>query len=133
MNVFSVFPQYDEVTIKVAEKLDNDDAVFAIDPDLDEGNELEAGDIFQNRDDDRLYKVASVGTNEETGNYIVQASPDFMLSPEEFNEAMDKIAELDGEKRHILGDAIMAQTFKQVAPEYAHAIGKFEQMGKWYS
>lgn len=133
MNVFSLFPEYDEITVKVAQRLDNDDAVFAFDSDLESSEELSPGDLFQNRDDDRLYKVASVGTNDENGNFIVQASADFKLSPEEFSEVMDKLSSLDAEKRHMIGDAVMAHTFKQVAPEYAHAIGKFEQMGKWYA
>jgi hypothetical protein len=134
MNVFSVFPEYDEVTIKVAQALDSDDAVFALDDDSEGIADMVPGDFFQNRDDDRLYKVASIAPNEETGNIIVQASNDFSLDPEEFGVLMNKVAGMDDkEKRHMFADSLMAHTFKQVAPKYAHAVGEFESMGKWYA
>jgi len=136
MNVFSLFPGYNEGLTKVANRLDPEksNCVFAFDSDWDDVTSMQPGDIFVNRDDDCLYKVAAVEPFGDDDQYAVQTEKDFTLSVDEFTDIMRKVAEMDDdERRHLTGDSIMAHTFKQVAPEYAYGINTYVGMGKLYS
>lgn len=134
MNIFSLGPDHNDKLVKIAEQLGNDVCVFAFDDDFDDVGDMEVGDIFQNRDDEKLYKVADIENDADEDQLIVQAENDFVIRADEFSVLMDKVAAMkDAEKRHRAGDTVIFHTLKQVAPEYAHGVDMFEGTGKWYS
>lgn len=134
MNVFSVWAFDSPLMTKVAQELSDNDVILAFDDDEDGVTGIVAGDLFHNRENDVLYKVAQVVHNEEEAQIIVQAARDFPMKTDEFNALMDKIAGInDVERRHWIGDAILVHMLKQAAPECQHGVGVFEQLGKWYA
>jgi hypothetical protein len=130
MDAYRLNPEHCELVQKIAERLDDDESVFAFDDDAT----LKVGDVFENNDDSQLYKVAEVEHDAQEELLIVKASTQFKLGAEEFNELMHKLATMqDAETRHSIGDAVLAHTLKQLNPDYAYGVNEFIGMGKWYA
>jgi len=131
MDIFTCFPEYSELATKIAAQTDA--PVLAVD--ADEVNGMEVGDLLENRDDSRLYKVAEIEQSPEDKDILfVKISDEFEIGATQFNESMHKLAQMeDGEHRHRMADALMAHALKQASPDHAWGVREYEGIGKWYA